>query len=481
MTRDELLTQAANQINRWLDDPISFVREEFKAEPDHWQREGLLAFSDPKKQRIAMKACKGPGKTTLLAWCIWLFMATRPHCKVAATSVTAKNLQDNLWAELAKWQSKSVFLSKAFTWKSERITCNDHPETWFATARSWPVNADKQQQADSLAGLHADYILFVLDESGGIPSAVMATAEAALSTGIECRLMQAGNPTETSGPLYDACTKARSLWTIINITGDPDDPKRSQRVNIDWAREQIKLHGRDNPWVMVNVLGQFPPSGFNVLLGPDDVEASMRRHLREDQYGFSGKRLGVDIARFGDDKTVIFPRQGLASFNPIIMRNARSEDVAAKIAFTWEDVKADDCMIDDTGGWAAGVVDLLNRTEYAVTPINFSSKALDERYFNRRSEMYFLLAEWVKAGGVLPPILELAEELTSMTYYFDKGRMRLEEKDQIKTRIGRSPDYADAIALTFALPQPIKGVRMPKSEFVHAKHVSEYDPLAMVD
>lgn len=461
----------------WLQNPVSFVRNEFGVEPDHWQKEGLEAFGDPKKQRIAFAACKGPGKTALLAWCIWLFLLTRKHCKVAATSITAKNLQDNLWAELAKWQNKSELLKATFTWKSERITNNAHPETWFATARSWPVHADKQQQADSLAGLHADYILFVLDESGGIPSAVMATAEAALSTGIECRLMQAGNPTETSGPLYDACTKARSLWTVIKITGDPDDPNRSQRVSIDWAKDMIRQYGRDNPWVMVNVLGLFPPSSMNALLGPDDVEASMKRHLREDQYSFSGKRLGVDIARFGDDKTVIFPRQGLASFNPIIMRNARSEDIAAKIAFTWEDQKADDCCIDDTGGWAVGVIDLLNRTEYAVNAINFSSKALDERYFNRRSEMYFLLAEWVKAGGVLPQIPELQEELTCITYYFDKGRLRLEEKDQIKTKLGRSPDLSDAIALTFSLPQPIKGVRMPKSEFVQAKHQHEYDPL----
>lgn len=415
--------------------------------------------------------------TALLAWCVWNFLLTRPHPKVAATSVSSDNLRDNLWAELAKWRNKSPLLSSTFTWRGERITCNDHPETWWASARSWPRTADKQQQADTLAGLHADHILFVLDESGSIPSAVMATAEAALSTGIECRLMQAGNPTDTSGPLYNACTVARSLWTLIEINGDPENPNRSPRISLEWAKEMIRQYGRENPWVMVNVLGQFPPTGMNTLLGPNEVQAAMKRVLKGDMWMFSGKRLGIDIARFGDDKTVIFPRQGLLAMPPIVMRNARSEDIAAKIAFTWEKEEVDDAMIDDTGGWASGVIDLLNRTQYSLTPVNFSSKALDDRYFNRRSEMYFMMAEWIKAGGALPDIPELVEELTIPTYWFEKGKFRLEEKDQIKTRLGRSPDYADALCVTWGMPQAIKGVRLPSKNSVTSAGLPIRDPL----
>jgi hypothetical protein len=100
----------------------------------------------------------------------------------------------------------------------------------------------------------------------------------------------------------------------VTITGDPDDPKRSPNISLDYARQQIASYGRENPWVMVNVLGQFPPSSINALLGVEDVEAAMKRHLLRHQYDWAQKRLGIDVARFGDDRTIIFPRQGLASF-----------------------------------------------------------------------------------------------------------------------------------------------------------------------
>lgn len=467
---------AVGGIKLWRERPDVMVRQLFGATPDAWQLEALKAFGNPQNKRIAMKASKGPGKSCLLAWCIWNFLLTRPNPKVIVTSISAKNLKDNLWAEISKWGHKSELIKTLFNIKIERIELKEAPENWFASARSWPQNADKQQQAETLAGVHADYVLFVLDESGGIPAAVMATAEAALSSGIECRLMQAGNPDRTSGPLYDACTKARSMWTMIDINGDPDNPNRSPRVSLEWAREMIRQHGRDNPWVMVNVLGQFPPSDMNALLGPDEVLAAMTRVLPNDAWMFSGKRLGIDVARFGDDKTILFPRQGLLAMQPFTMRNARSQDIAAKIAFLWEEEGFDDAIIDDTGGWASGVIDLLNRTQYNLTPVNFSAKANDERYFNKRSEMYFLMSEWVKSGGALPNIPELVEELTAPTYWFDKGKMRLEEKDQIKARIGRSPDLADALAVGFAFPQPIKGVRLPAK--AHGHHAAVYDPFS---
>src|SRR5574338_1652203 len=107
------------------------------------------------------------------------------------------------------------------------------------------------------------------------------------------------------------------MWHTIRITGYPDDHNRSPRIDIDWAREQIKLYGRDNPWVMAYILGKFPPSSINTLLGPDEVAESIGRHLTEDKYGFAQKRIGVDVSRFGDDRTIIFPRQGLSAFTPV--------------------------------------------------------------------------------------------------------------------------------------------------------------------
>lgn len=445
-----LLNQARERIRAWRENPVRFVVDCFGVEPDPWQAEVLAAFA--RGQRVAMKACKGPGKTTVLAWCAWNFLATRPHPKIAATSITGDNLSDGLWTEMAKWQARSAFLTQAFEWTKTRIVARDHPETWWMSARVWPRSADSTQQADTLAGLHADFLLFVLDEAGGIPDAVMAAVEAGLATGKETKILMAGNPTNLEGPLYRACTSERHLWRLFEITGDPDDSKRAPRISLAWAREQIEKYGRDNPWVLVNVFGRFPPASINALLGPDEVADAMRRHLREDEYAHAPRLLGVDVARGGGDRTVIFPRQGQASFQPVVLRNANGPDIAARTAQAWQKWSADTCFFDDTGGWAGSAQDFLGQAGYAPVPINFSGKAIDPRYLNKRAEMWFLMAEWVKRGGVLPNIPELARELTAVTYTFTSGKFQLEDKDQVKKRLGFSPDLADALALTFAMP-----------------------------
>jgi phage terminase large subunit len=166
---------------------------------------------------------------------------------------------------LGLWQGRSKLLSETFQWTKTRIFAKEHPEAWWCSARTWAKSADKDQQANTLAGLHSDYILFVLDESGGMSDAIMASAEAALSSCIEGHIVQAGNPTHLSGPLYGACTRERRLWFVVDIDGDPDNPKRASRVSIERARQQIEKYGRDNPFVLVNVFGQFPPSSLNAL------------------------------------------------------------------------------------------------------------------------------------------------------------------------------------------------------------------------
>ena len=448
---------AERNRRRWLADPVAYVRERFGAEPDRWQAEALARF--PSSPRLALKACKGPGKTAVLAWLIWYFLDTRRAPKVAATSITEDNLSDNLWPELAKWQQRSPELSAAYSWTKTRITRNDAPETVFVAARTWPRTADPQRQAQTLAGLHADQVMFVLDESGGIPQAVMTTAEAVLATAsVDAHVVQAGNAESREGPLFRACETDRHLWTVIEITGDPDDPQRSPRLSLEYAREQIATYGRENPWVMVNVLGQFPPTSLNALLGSEDVQAAMRRTLDATVYAWAQTRLGIDVARFGDDRTVIFPRQGLRAFAPSIMRHGResavSTDIATKVATLTAEWKAQVQLLDATGGWAAGARDVLVASGYRPVNVQFHGPSGNEKYENRRAEMWFGMSEWGKAGGGRPQVPELVGELTTPTYTFSpRGKFILEPKAHVKERLGRSPDLADALALTFAIPE----------------------------
>jgi phage terminase large subunit len=461
------------RLEGWRADPRRFVREAFGVVPDPWQDEVLAAF--PSHQRLAMKACKGPGKTAVLAWLAWNFLATRRGAKMAATSITRENLADNLWAEMAKWQAKNRFLQHAFEWTKSRIFAREAPETWFLSARSFARTADRAMQGETLAGQHADHVMFVLDEAGGIPDAVMASAEAALSSCVEGHIVMAGNPTHLEGPLWRAVNSERRLWHVVEITGDPDDPRRSRRVKAEWAREQIEKYGRENPWVLVNVFGRFPPTSLNTLIGPDECRDAQRRAWCVGDIADAARVLGVDVARFGDDQSVIFPRQGLVAFSPQRFRNLDGTEGAGAVARKWADWEADAVFVDDTGGWGASWIDGLRRLGRQPIGIGFAQAARDPRYFNKRAEMYFGAVRWIRSGGQLPPDCdELIATLAQTTYSFKGDKLLLEDKDQLKQRLGFSPDEADAFALTFAQPASRRG--SGKSGLIH-----DYDPLEEED
>lgn len=476
--------QAIDLIKSYRADIIKFVIEQFKTVPDIWQDKALRAFAnqDEKIYRLSLQACAGPGKSAVLAWCGWWFLATQGetgnHPKGAAVSVTGDNLRDNLWAEFSKWQQISPICTNLFTWTKTRIFAKDHPETWFLAARSFNKSANAEEQGRTLSGVHSRYVLFLIDESGDIPPTVLKACEQALSTADKKfgRVVQAGNPTSHEGMLYAAQSSLADDWHVVRITGDPDDPDRSPRIDKEWAAKQIETYGRDDPWVMSYILGRFPATSINSLLSVDEVEDAMSRHLRPEQYEYAQKRLGVDCARFGYDSNIIFPRQGLRGHKYAEMRNARSHDVAARVMLAKRKWNSEIELVDGTGGYGAGVVDSLIQSGLAPYEVQFAGKAIDPRYYNKRAEMWFEMAEWVKRGGVLPKCPILKKELTAPTYSFRNGKFILESKEQIKERLGFSPDRADALALTFAIPD------MPAADSplgISQKHnyVSDYDPL----
>jgi hypothetical protein len=475
-----------DKIIRWRNKPIDFVREVFEVEPDEWQADALTHFGnlDHTKLRLSLQACAGPGKSAVLAWCGWNFLicygAAGEHPKGACVSITEQNLRDNLWTEFSKWQqrAKIPLLQEKFTWTAKKIFCNDHPETWFLTARSFPKSADNETIGKTLSGIHSKFVLFLIDESGDIPPQVGKAAEQALSGhNVIGRILQAGNPISHDGMLYEASQSPN--WEVIRITGDPEDPKRSPRIDIEWAKEQIDKYGRDDPWVMAYILGRFPKTSLNSLLGPDEVRDAMARHYREEEFGHAQKRLGIDVARFGDDRTVIIPRQGLMAYQAVIMRGARNTEIASRVAMAKNKWGSDVEFIDGTGGWGAGTIDIMHQAGHSPVEVNFSSKADDAKFYNKRAEMWFRMAEWVKKGGALPKDEDLVRELVARTYSFQNGKFQLERKDQIKDRLGFSPDKADALALTFAwaeLPR-LNKYEMGKMELEAHKPKTDWNPL----
>lgn len=461
-------------IKIWRENPIRFVQDNFGVEPDDWQKDVLIAF--PKHSRLCMLASKGVGKTTVLAWLVLNFMSTRPYPKCACTSITLQNLNDGLRSEIGLWISKSKFLQKCFTLTQTRLQENDHSQIWFLSFRAWSKSADSIQQSLTLAGLHADYMLFLCDEVGSYPEAIIATAEGALASGKEVKLVVAGNCTDVNGPLFRIANKDKADWHITKINSDPDNPKRSPRVSKEWAQKQIDTYGRDSSFVRVNVLGEFPNTGLSSLVSRSEVESSMANYLEPSAYEMTIKKLGVDVARFGEDSSVIFPRQGLMAFNPIQFKGARTQEIVTRITLSVSKWGAEQIFVDGTGGFGSGVVDSLLSLGNTPYECHFASKADDERFANKRTEIYFRLAEYIKRGGCLPNIPELKEEILAHTYSFNlRGQMIVDPKDHIKESLGRSPDLSDALALTFWNTDTIKGQMIDKIRG-NNKLKYEYDP-----
>ncbi len=198
-------------------------------------------------------------------------------------------------------------------------------------------------------------------------------------------------------------------------------------------------------------LCDFTAAADNVLITIDMVTDACNKTYTEGDLRKAITVMGVDVARFGDDKSVICWRSGLKCYEPKIFTKMDNMTLVGEVTKIYEELKPDAVFID--AGRGEGVIDRLRQLHYPVVEVNFGGKAINEHYKNKRSEMWGQVKEWIEAGGSLPNVPELKSDLVTPTYSFDAAnRIVLEPKDKIKERLGRSPDVADALALTFAMP-----------------------------
>jgi hypothetical protein len=457
----EATVKLSDLIARWRIAPWLFVKECLGAEPDPWQAEVLRALVSG-HFHIALKACKGPGKSTLLAWVIWWFMLCFYHPKILVTSVTGDNLRDGLWAELAKWRQAAEILQALFDWQTEKIYSREYPETWFASARTWPKEADTTKQATTLAGQHAACSMVIVDEAGGVPTGVLVAGLAHHSTQDPTAkethyTLIAGNPDTIDSSLGWACTEDAANWWVKEITGDPDDPGRAPRIDIEWARRQIATFGADNPWVLVNVFGKFPPVSANKLVGSDHIRAAMDLTLSEQEWHRAPRMMTLDVARStARDRSVLCRRQGPIVFPFITYRLDDTNELAGQVVFEftrWQGIRM---IIVDMVGIGGGVYDHLKALGLPVVGFNGGLPARDPRFVDRRTETWWLGAQAIKGTAgmprlALPKDMELIPELTAPNVNFTRqGKMKLESKEDMLKRGVPSPDMGDALMMSFA-------------------------------
>lgn len=224
-------------------------------------------------------------------------------------------------------------------------------------------------------------------------------------------------------------------------------------------------------------LCDFSAAGDDQLLSLTDAETAAHRVYRVGEFDYAPRILGVDPARFGGDRSVIFPRQGLQAHMPLIYRGIDNMALAGRVAAKIDEWQPDAVFID--AGAGAGVIDRLLQLHYDVIEVNFGGRAGELRYANKRAQMWHLLADWVRGGGAIPNDNALKLELATPTYKYDSSnKIILESKDEIKKRLpdAGSPDLADALALTFA--QPVAKRNPLQITQSHAARRKEYDPYA---
>ncbi len=224
-------------------------------------------------------------------------------------------------------------------------------------------------------------------------------------------------------------------------------------------------------------LCDFTASAEDQLISLSDATAAAARKYSDDVYKDAPIVLGVDPARFGDDRSVIIQRQGLVASNIVALRGLDNMQLAARISAICDDIDPDAVFVDAGGG--AGVLDRLRQLGYEPIEVPFGGKAMQPtQYINRRTEMWWTMKEWIESGGAIPADPYLRQELATPTYWYDaQQRKVLESKDEIKKRLqgGASPDIADALALTFAYPvnkQLPREVRVK----INANKKGDYDP-----
>lgn len=435
--------------------------------------------------RMAVASGHGISKSATTGMLVNFLMSTRPNARGVITASTSVQLESKTWAEIQKWARRCI---TGHWWNitsgrgSMRMMHVDRPESWRCDAQT-----AREENAESFAGLHAadSTPFFIFDESSGVPDAIHEVAQGGLTDG-EPMLFAFGNPTRNTGWFHGAFHAQRHRWTGRQI--DSRNVSITNKGQIEEWREDF---GEQSDFFKVRVRGIFPSASSLQFIGRELVDDAVARELQAD-YRVHGEAVvvGVDPARFGDDTSVIYTRIGRdARTYPIVrMNKADTMTLASRIAEHVNVFKRAGRFVllnVDGGGVGGGVVDRLRQLGYEVNEVQFGSKAINMKvYANKRAEIWGALRDWLQ-GGALPDDAGLLAELTAVEYGFNiTDQILLEKKESMKRRGLDSPDCADALAITFAVPVPIvEGYEVPRYDrpVEPKRDHRNYDPIELFE
>lgn len=458
--------------------------------PDKWQTaflkdirdrlQGLRSDEETVNDALfyATKAGHGVGKSAATSWIILWLMSTRPHFSGVVTANTRDQLTRKTWREVEIWRRRCL-TGHWFKYNATSLHHVIHKDTWRTDAIPW-----SEHNSEAFAGMHnagrGQAIIF--DESSGIADVIWEVSEGAM-TDPDAFWFAFGNPTKRSGRFYDCWNKFARRWHKFTV-----DSREAAVANKKRIAEMIEDWGLDSDYVRVRVLGEFPHQDVATLIPAEWLDSALYRPV----IGCERYRpiWGLDVARFGDDRTALAKRRSRALMEPITFwQGLNLMQIAQRIKTIWEDTDQDDkpsAICVDAIGVGAGVVDRLNEMVAEghfegtmIIGINVSESAsIHDKFARLRDELWWRARTWFEKLDVSMKmdieqrnkwILDeaddyytdtsnrmarrspISEELRDILFsYLPNGKIKLEPKQDTKERLGRSPDGADAFVLTFA-------------------------------
>lgn len=437
------------ELKHYQKNPVDFFKDCW-GDIYLWDKLIDISQSVADNKRTVVPSGHGVGKTFLAARIALWFLFTHYPAKVITTAPKWEQVRKLLWSEIHSAYNSSAFPLGGTLLQTELNISED----WFAVGISTTADVSEREfGAAKFQGFHSPNMLVVMDEAPGIDEAIWVSVES-LITGENNKILAIGNPTSPSGSFYNACKSP--LWHKVPVSSfdHPNVKERAIRVagavTLDWIEERRTDWGEGSPLWIAKVLGQFPSEGSDTLISLAWAEACVGLELNTGgEYEY---RLGVDVARYGDDKTVFALIIGKEVQELEAVQKKDTNYTIGRIRQINNEHELFAIGVDDTGV-GGGVTDGLEDAGLDVDAVNFGASAIeDDKFENKATEIWWNLREAIKHKELsLPNDTELINQLCSRKYRITrKGKIALETKDEMRKRGLKSPDRADALAIAYS-------------------------------
>ena len=459
--------QTVATLQAWTLDPVRFVREAIGVTPSAQQLEGLDAYrriltaklkrskgapmtkaeqEDARKMGVSMMSGHGTGKDAVTSWMILHFMTTQPYCKIPCVAPVGPQLKTNLRTECHKWIRKSPILQELIQWQAEKIFWKEEQgREWFTIPRTVNVKASAEEQAETLAGIHEDHMLVVIDEASGVPDPVYRPLEGGLTGKVNFVLLLF-NPTQNYGYAIESQTKYRADWLCLQWNAE-----ESELVDKAQLERMAKKYGTESNAYRIRVKGMPPLASPDTLIPWEWVMEATTRDIPLDDA--APLVMGVDVGySLGGDPSVIILRRGCVVTAIHEFKGVNTQELAGWAIELAREEEPSAIAIDSIG-IGAGPYDAIYRALGSVVlPVNVTESTRESDQFERmRDELWWQMRETFQSGAIkIPADDELIGELSTIKYKPNPRtrKIKVEGKKELKERGISSPNKADALCLT---------------------------------